>query len=167
MDLSLLLSSVVLPGLILLIACADDLRSRKIHNRLILLKLPFVLFFVFLLKGTEGLMEGGLAFLLALGCGIPLSLSRVIGGGDLKLLSLFAWTMNWMDLIFIFVYSLPCALILGIVKVILDGKIKDFFFNLLFMFRYKQARNLKFHSIPYSIALFFGWMSFVSLNWPF
>lgn len=166
MGLSLFLSSVVLPGLILLIACVDDLRSRKIHNWLILSMLPLVLISVFLLKGTGGLMEGGWAFLLALAFGIPLSLIRVIGGGDLKLLALFAWTVNWMDFVFIFVYSLPWALVLGLFKIALDRKIKDFLFNLLFMFRHKRVQNLKFHSIPYSIALLFGWMSFLSLRLP-
>lgn len=160
---------IFLSGLILLVAIIDDLRSRKIHNKLILFLFPFVVLAVALLTGFEGLLTGIFSALLALLIGIPLALGRVIGGGDLKLLTLFALTVNWSALIEIFIYSFPWALILGIFKIILDRKIKDFFFNLFFLLRYRKIQGLKFHSIPFSVALFMGWLSFLTLkglNWP-
>ena len=156
--------AIFLPGLILLIASIDDLRSRKIHNKLILFLLPFVLVAVVLLKGMEGLFAGAASALLAVIVGVPLTLARVIGGGDLKLLVLLALTVNWLVLIDIFVYSLPWALLLGLFKIALDRKIKDFFFNLFFLFRYRKIQGLKLHSIPFSFTLFMGWLSFLTLK---
>ena len=123
---------ILLPGLILLIAVIDDLRSRKIHNKLILFLFPFVFLAVFLLKGFDGLLAGGFSALLALLVGVPLALGRVIGGGDLKLLVLFALTVSWPALLKIIIYSFPWALLLGVFKIILDKKIKDFFFQFAF-----------------------------------
>ena len=61
-------------GLILLIASIDDLRSRKIHNQLILFLFPFVLIAVAFFKGFEDLLAGGFSAGLALLVGIPLAL---------------------------------------------------------------------------------------------
>ena len=175
-----------LPGLVLLVPVIDDLRSRKIHNKLILFLLPFVLLAVFFLKGLTGLKEagfsvqilslpflqlgfagllaGGFSALLALLVGIPLALGRVIGGGDLKLLVLVAFTLSWTDLLWIFIYSLPWALLLGLVKITLDKKLKDFLFNVFFLFRHRTNKGLEFHSIPFSFALFMAWLSFLTVQ---
>ena len=170
---------VFLSGLILLIAGIDDLRSRKIHNKLILFLLPVVLLAVFLLKGFQagdagfssflahgfqGLKTGGFSALLALLVCIPLALARVIGGGDLKLLVLFAFTVHWSDFFRILIYSLPWALLLGLFKIILDKKLKSFVFNLFFLVRHCSAQGLQFHSIPFSIALFMAWLSFLTMQ---
>ncbi len=154
----------VLPGLILLIALIDDFRSRKIHNKLILFLLPLVLLAVALLKGVDGLMAGSLSALLAALVGLPLVLIKAIGGGDFKLLILFAFAVSWPELLKILIYSFPWALILGFFKIIFDKKLKDFFFNLFFLLRYRTAKGLEFHSIPFSLALFMAWLSFLTLR---
>ena len=69
-----------------------------------------------------------------------------------------------MELLQIMLYSLPWALLLGIFKIILEKKLKDFFFNLVFLLRYRTAKGLEFHSIPFSLALFMGWLSFLTLQ---
>ena len=168
------------PGIVLLFACIDDLRSKKIHNKLILFMLPFVLgavfflhgleglkaggFSVFFLQGLEGLKVGGFSALLALAIALPLHLFRVIGGGDLKLLVLIAFAFSWRDFLWISLWSLPWALILGLVKIALDRKMKVFLFNLFFLFQDKKRGHLEFHTIPYSIALFASWLSFLSIK---
>lgn len=155
---------ILLSGLIVLAACVDDLRTRKIHNKLILILLPFVLIAVFLLQGTEGLKTGGFSALLALAIGVPLALMRVVGGGDLKLLVLFALAMNWSGFLNSLIYSFPWAFLLGLFKIILDKKFKEFLFNLLFLFKHRTTKNLKLHSIPFSFSLFFGWLTFLTLK---
>ena len=156
--------TTLLSGLILLVAVIDDLRSRKIHNKLILFLLPFVLLFVVLLKGFGGLLAGGFSAFIALLFGIPMTLGRIVGGGDLKLLVLFALTVSWSDFFKVVIYSFPWALLLGIFKIILDGKIKEFFFNMVFLFRYRKTQGITLHSIPFSLALFMGWLSFLTLK---
>lgn len=157
-------ASLLLVGLILLIAGIDDLWSRKIHNKLILLMIPFVIAFVFFLEGRNAVFSGALSTSIALLLGIPLTLGRVMGGGDLKLLAVMAFPLSWPEFLKIFIYSLPWALLLGLIKIILDGKLKEFFFNMFFLFKYRNPKNLEFHSIPYSIALFMAWLSFLSLQ---
>ena len=156
--------SYFLPGLILLIACIDDLRSRKIHNKLILFMLVFTLPVVFLLSGWEGLKMGGTSALLAILFAVPLTLAGMIGGGDLKLFVLVAFTLTFKELFWIAIYSLPWALLLGLIKITLDRKLKDFFWNILFLFRHRSAKGLEFHSIPYSIALFMAWLSLLTVK---
>ncbi|MCY4321208.1 MAG: prepilin peptidase [Bdellovibrionaceae bacterium] len=156
--------SYLLPGIILSIACIDDLRSKKIHNKLIIFMLVLTLPAVFLLNGWEGLMAGFISALLALFFAVPLTLARVIGGGDLKLFVLIAFTLNFRDLFWISIYSLFWALILGLIKITLDKKLKDFLWNILFLFKHRSAKGLNFHSIPYSVALFMAWLSFLTLR---
>lgn len=139
--------------------------------------LPFVLLGVFLisaftgsaggfsfLSGLLGLKMGAFSAVLALLVGIPLALARIIGGGDLKLLFLFSLSLHWSDFFRILLYSLPWALVLGLVKISLDKKLKDFFFNLYFLLRYRKSQGLEFHNIPYSIALFMAWLSLLTLQ---
>ena len=154
----------ILPGLALLPACIDDLRSKKIHNKLILFLLPIVLSAVFFIQGLEGLKAGALSALLALTVATPLTLMRAIGGGDLKLLALTALTLSWRDFLWISLCSLPWALILGLVKITLNNQFKDFLSNLLSLFINKSGKNLAFHTIPFSIALFFSWLSFLTVK---
>ena len=119
---------------------------------------------VFFLNGWEGLKMGGFSALLALLFAVPLSLARIIGGGDLKLLVLIAFTLNFRELFWIAIYSLPWALLLGLIKIALDKKLKEFFWNILFLFRHRSAKGLEFHSIPYSTALFIAWLSLLTLK---
>jgi len=157
-------SSLFLTGVILLIAVIDDLRSRKIHNHLILFMFPFVLIAVFLLKGFVGLQEGSFSALLALLVVTPLALFRIVGGGDLKLIVLIAFSLHWSDLFKILIYSLFWSFILGIIKITLDKKLKQFFMNMFWLLKYRKAENLDLHSIPFSVAIFVSWLSWLTLQ---
>ena len=156
--------SYLLPGLILLPACIDDLLSKKIHNKLILFMLALTLPAVFFLSGWNGLLMGAVSVLLAILFAVPLTLAGAIGGGDLKLLILVAFTLNFRELFWLAIYSLPWALLLGLIKIALDKKLKDFVWNVLLLFKNRSAKGLDFHSIPYSIALFMAWLSLLTLK---
>ena len=170
-----------LSGLILLPALVDDLRSRKIHNKLIIVLFAFALSSTLALGALSTWQAGGglsalpagvfsalftglLSAFLALILGVPLSLGSVIGGGDLKLLVVFALTTSWPVFIKILFFSFPWALLLGVFKIILDGKLKEFCFNIYFLFRHRQIKGLKFHTIPFSVALFMAWLTALSLH---
>ena len=157
----------LLPTGLLLIAVVDDLRSQKIHNKLILFLLPIALIAVFLLKGFSGLKVALISALLSLVISVPLNLGRLIGGGDLKILVLFSLTVDWMIFSYSFFYALPWALLLGIFKVVFDKKLKDFLSNLLLIFQFKKIKSEQLHTIPFSVALLLGWLSYCSLNGKF
>ena len=149
-----------LTACVLLAAGADDLRSRKIHNNLILFLLPFVLAGVVLIKGPSGLLPAFAGLLTALIIGVPLILMKAIGGGDLKLLAVFGLTVNAAGVFFSFLYALPWALLMGVVKMALDKNLKEFGFNLFFLVKLKKPVSKSLHTIPFSIALIFGWLTF-------
>ena len=153
-----------LSTLILAVGVVDDLRSRKIHNKLILILLPLALMGTLLLKGVSGLLVGGIAALLALVMGIPLNLTKIIGGGDLKLLVVFSLTVTWMEAGLSLIYALPWALLLGVFKITLDGKLKDFIANLMVLVKLQKPVVSTLHTIPFSLALLFGWLTYVSLK---
>lgn len=153
-------TETILTGFVLLAGGVDDLRSRKIHNHLILLLLPFVLAGVFLIKGPQGLLPAFAGFITALVIGLPLTLGKIIGGGDFKLLLLFGLTLNATGVFFSFVCALPWALFLGVVKMALDKNLKSFASNLFSLAQLKKPRRQQLHTIPFSIALIFGWLTF-------
>ena len=161
--------------LILLLACLDDLHTRKIHNHLLLILLPIVLVFVFSIgsmhsgsfsfsSGFSLILGGLLCFILAFLLGFPLFYAKVLGGGDVKLLLLFSLTCMVWDFLWILFYSLFWAALLGVFKVLFEKNIREFFFNIYLMLRYRKSESLTLHSLPYSVALLFGWMSFVFLE---
>ena len=154
----------LLPTAVLLAGAADDLRSKKIHNKLIVFLLPFVLLFVFLLGGLAGLMRGGLSFFFAVGLGAPLALARLMGGGDMKLLALFALTVPYTALFSSFFYALPWALVLGLAKMAFDKELNSFFLNMFFLIRFRKPDQKALHMIPFSLPLLFGWLSWLALN---
>lgn len=62
----------------------DDLRSRKVHNALVLSLLPIVALASFYFRGFEGTLPGIGAMLIALLLTIPLFAARIFGGGDVE-----------------------------------------------------------------------------------
>jgi prepilin peptidase CpaA len=87
---------------LLLLACASDLRSRRIPNRLILTGMLLGLVFQFLADrtsgvftaswGGHGLLQALYGLLLGLGLFLPFYLIRGLGAGDVKLLAMIgAW----------------------------------------------------------------------------
>ncbi|MCY4512161.1 MAG: prepilin peptidase [Bdellovibrionales bacterium] len=154
----------LLTTLILAVGVGDDLRSRKIHNKLILFLLPVALIGTILLKGFSGILTSGLSALLACIMGVPLYLTKIVGGGDLKLLVVFAFTASWMDAGLSLLYALPWALLLGVFKIVLDKKFRDFIANLIFLTKFQKPELSTLHTIPFSLALLFGWLTCVSLK---
>ena len=151
-----------LSSFILFSGAVDDLFTRKIHNTLILFLGALAFAGVLFLKGTGGLMAGGLSAGMAFFLLLPFFLTKILGGGDLKLFVVFAFTVTPFEMFLSFVYALPWALLLGLIKLTFEKKLKDFFWNVYFLFRFKKPSS--FHSIPFSVALFFGWMSYFSLK---
>ena len=153
-----------LPALILISACVDDLRSRKIHNMLILFLLGLTMCSALFFQGFPWLFPAFLRFLMALCFTIPLVLLKVIGGGDMKLYAVLALSLSSPRLLFL---SLICAFFygaaLGLLKVILDKKMGLLYLNFLSLLKFKKPSLETLHSFPFSISLFLGWLSALHL----
>jgi len=170
---------ICLSTALLLVAAIDDLRSKKIHNKLILILLPIAFIGSFLTSslmaenegismalGLEGLKEGLISGLVALIIAVPLNRARFIGGGDLKLLAVFALTVDWIGFCYSFFYALPWAVLLGLFKIVLDKNLKHFVSNVFAIMSFKgsQIDFKQLHTIPFSLSFLFGWLSYVSLK---
>lgn len=148
---------------ILISGIVDDLRSRKIHNKLILFLIPIALSLVALIEGPQALLYVSLpSGLVALGLSLPLYFLKIIGGGDLKLYFTVSLTWATSETFWSLIWAFPIGLVFGLLRVCFQGKMKDFFQNVLSLILLKKPKNLQ--TFPFSIALFFGWMTFKVLE---
>ena len=149
----------ILPALILLSAVLDDLRSRKIHNILILILAVIAIGSVLIFQGVQGFFPALLNILIALGISIPLVLLKVVGGGDMKLYAVLALVLSPRALIVSLICAFVWGAILGLIKVILDKKTGLMYVNFLSLLKLKKPSSDMLHSFPFSVSLFLGWLS--------
>lgn len=159
-----LVSAFLFPSLILGAGVVDDLRSQKVHNKLILALLPLSLIGQFLGFGLEGLAYGGMAFLFALCITIPMVLSGMLGGGDMKLFAIFALATNLNATIWVGITSLFWGGILGVTRAILNKQGTLLLWNTIGLFKRERPNENHLTKIPYTIALAFGWATYLSLT---
>src|SRR5690349_17797116 len=79
---------------ILLIGMFDDMRSRRVHNTLLIFLFPLAIFLSVCFRGLDGTMMGFGAFILALVLTVPLFAGGILGGGDVKLFAVFAFCVD-------------------------------------------------------------------------
>lgn len=149
----------ILPALILLSAVLDDLRSRKIHNVLILCLLAVAFISVLIVQGVQGILPAVFNVFISLGIGIPLVLLKVIGGGDMKLYAVLALVLSPRVLFASLICAFFWGAILGVIKVILDKKTGLMCMNFFSLLKLKKPSSDMLHSFPFSVSLFLGWLS--------
>lgn len=157
---------LIIPSLILIAGIINDLKSRRVRNQLVLLLSAVAIANVIYFSGWEGLKWGAISLLVALGCCLPLVLSRIMGAGDMKVLMAFAIGISPMSVFLVVIYSFFWGALLGIFQVILKGELKNLIQNTLaIVYGGKGAvSEEKLHSVPYTIALFLGWLTQLSLT---
>lgn len=149
--------------LVLVSGLIDDLRSRKVHNVLILALLAATVAASIFFRGLEGSLPGVGAMLLALVITLPLFMAGVLGGGDVKLFSVFAFAVNSEIMFWTLVYSFIWGAVFGVLKASIQNQLP-----LLVRNTYKAARRQKIqiqelNKIPYTFALLLGWLTQLTL----
>lgn len=156
----------VISGVILIAGVVDDLRSKKIHNHLILFFIPLALLSVLIFKGSSSLLSMSLVSgLVSLLISIPLYSLRMIGGGDVKLYLAVSLTWGLNTTILSFVYALPISVVFGLLRTLFKGEIKQFGVNILHLIRLKKVDHQKTQTFPFSAALFLGWLTYLVLQY--
>lgn len=155
---------VLIPTIVLLAGVIDDLRSRKVHNYLVLTLAALAFTTTFIFGGLPGVKEGLLAFLTALAIGIPLTLARVVGAGDMKLLAAFALATNWSAVVTVSVASVFWGALLGVVRALLGRDLGTLMATTWLVMKRQKPEAQTLHHIPYSVALFFGWLTHLTLS---
>ena len=149
----------ILPGLILLAGMVDDLRSKKIHNWLILILLAVASLSVLFVQGFQGIFPALGKLMVALGISVPLVLMKVIGGGDMKLYAVLALVLSPRSLILSLLFAFFWGALLGVIKVVLDKKTGLMYANFLSLLKLKRPSADTLHAFPFSVSLFLGWLS--------
>ncbi len=159
------IASVIIQSSILLAGVVDDLKTRKVHNWLVLVLSAIALISTALLYGIPALKYSFLSAGVALGVTLPLVLARVMGAGDMKLLIAFAFASSPMTIIWVTVYSFVWGALLGVFRALLNKNGNKLFGNTLALVtKSKKPDVTELTKIPYTVALFFGWLTHLSLN---
>ncbi|MBX2996257.1 MAG: prepilin peptidase [Bdellovibrionaceae bacterium] len=156
-------SAFILTLLLIGASVIDDLRSRKVHNSLVTSIFVVSLWSAFALFGTAAAPQIAVSIVGAFAFCLPLYLLRVVGGGDVKLIIAISPLWAWSDIAWTLAYSLVWGAILGVLMVFLRKEGRAFLQNLFSLALTNPVEKKQLHKIPYTIAIFFGFLTHWSL----
>lgn len=154
--------SFLVPTFILAAGIVDDLRSRKVHNKLVLVLMAIGLTATYLQWGLHGLAFGLLAAFVALAICFPLVVTGIMGAGDMKLLMAFGAASSWNTVIWVLIYSFFWGALLGVFQSILRGEGRLLIASTWSVVLLQKKSQFPLHKIPYTVALFFGWLTLLT-----
>ena len=76
----------------------------------------------------------------------------------------FAVCIQYGIVFWVLIYSLFWAAVLGVIRVLIQGQIKTLFQNMVTITTTKSDENIKLHTLPFSVALLFGWLSYLVIS---
>lgn len=147
----------------LVIGMMDDLRSRKVHNALVLPLLILVFVANFYFRGIDGFLIGAGAMLLALVLTVPLFMGGVWGGGDVKLFAAFALAVDPASMVWTLLYSFVWGAMFGLTRAALQRQLLVLVRNTYKLARRQRTQMTEVQKIPYSFALLLGWFTQLTL----
>lgn len=147
----------VIITLLCLIAVYQDLTSRRVSNQFVVFGFFTILLSSFWVNEWSVFLHGFSGFASALGVGFLLWRFRVLGAGDIKVMSIIALTLPWeRSLEFIF-YTLVWGSLLGAFSLLLDLSLlqesRALNFNPMMTIR---SSKVKAHKIPYTVCILLG-----------
>lgn len=145
---------MMVPSLLLILACYFDLRSARFPNWLFVASLSaaFVLKTVdvsWLMSLQQLAWAFGFFILLT-----PLVFLKAFGAGDAKLMMSFTLLTNFSTSLNVFLYSLFWGLLIGLLRMALAGQLVTFTASY-----FLKNSQVKTNKIPYTFALLLGWLS--------
>jgi len=154
---------MILALMLIITSVAIDLRTKKVPNKLIIIGFAMVVILVSLVDGVSGFWPAAASLGAAVVFSFPLYSLRAIAAGDVKLILVLSLLISWNLTITMIFASMIWGSILGIARVILDGKTKQFFQNLLLVFKKSSTPQQNLSHIPYTVAILFGFLTAVEL----
>lgn len=144
---------------ILIAGVVDDLRSQKFHNWLFLACSAFGLAVSIGVSGWNGLFIASVGFAAGIVIPLPLVLLKSLGAGDMKLLAAFGLVAGWEAVLSVAILSLFWGAAFGVIRTIINGNGKVLANNMMAIVTLKERQSLPLHRMPYTVALFVGWLS--------
>ena len=164
---------LIVSGLILILGVFNDIKSRKVNNKMVLAMAIAAAICRLLLDSPMGLLYGVMASLGAFILCFSLVKIKIIGAGDVKLLMAFALLSDVNSVFWIIIYSFIWGAILGLIKYTISGELKSLLKNTFGIATRQEVEKSQLHSIPYTVALFLAWLTQLTLaneigglQWP-
>ena len=88
----------------------------------------------------------------------------IVGAGDLKLLFAFGLASCPEAVFYTAAYSLFWAAIFGFAIVLCKGLLVSYIKNIYMIILHRRGANLAMQSMPYTVALFFGWLTYLKVG---
>lgn len=149
---------------ILIAGMVDDFRSRKVHNILVLSLLALAVGASFYLRGGEGTLGGLTSLAIALALTFPLYALGILGGGDVKLFSVFAFAVEPSGMFYTLIYSFMWGSLFGLTRSALQGQLPVLVRNTYrTATRQQKLQAIEINKIPYTFALVLGWFTYLTL----
>ncbi len=152
---------LVLASGILLAGVVDDLKTRKFHNWLFLTCSAIAFITIFILAGPQGLIRASLGFFSGFFILLPLVMLKIVGGGDLKLMAAFGAATDWNAVLMVSVYALFWGGLFGLIRIVVAKQAPAFARNMMQIVLFKSTKGIEVHTIPYTVALAFGWVTYL------
>ena len=153
----------IVPSFILLAGVVDDLRSRKVHNWLVGVLVVVAMAFQLFTQGWAGVQQGALGIGAAMVVGVPLVIFKLMGAGDMKLMLAFGMATSWKTTVAVMVLAIVWGALLGLIRAVVAGEFKKLMLSTYNVALKKAAPSSQLHKIPYTVALFFGWLTHLVL----
>lgn len=148
---------------ILVAGLVDDLRSRKVHNSLIISLFAVVAVGTLYFRGPLGSLPGVGALILSLVATIPLFAARIWGGGDVKLFAVFALAVDPATMFWTLLYSFFWGALFGVTHAALRKQLMSVVKNTYRIATRQKVVAPQLQKIPYSFALLLGWFTQLTL----
>lgn len=148
----------------LFVAVVDDLVFRKFHNWIFLALTAVAVVYVYFFAqitwtdAVSGFFVGGLIML-------PLVLSNAIGAGDMKFMMVFGLLLGMQPIFWVFIYALFWGALIGVLQSLFSGELKAVLWRTLGLFQ--RMKPTKTNKIPYTVAILFGWLSWIQIGGVF
>lgn len=150
--------NILIPSLILVAAMVDDIWTRKVHNWLFLVCLCVAL--AYTLWQQNSWLDAGGGALTALLVTLPMVWIKALGAGDMKIFIAFGVATNSTVVLSVILFALVWGAFLGVIRSLLSKEGKALLQNVFALVKMQKPQLLKMHSIPFTVALFFGWISY-------
>jgi Flp pilus assembly protein protease CpaA len=145
--------------LVLVAGMVDDLRSRKVHNHLVIGLFALTVVSTVIFRGFDGSIIGLKALVLSLILTIPLFSARMLGGGDVKLFGVFALAVDPNTMFWTLVFSFVWGAIFGLVRAALQKQLMMLVRNTYRIASRQKFQMQEIHKLPYTFALLMGWFT--------
>ena len=147
-----------------------DFLWERVSNALILLSLTSGFVFWTLSHGSAGILYFLPGFLLPIFCFLPLFHFRMIGGGDVKLLSVLGGILGYPKVLGLLLFSFRTGGILSIAFLISTGSLKErisYFFNYFYEYsktgieKNYRKKGMEAENFHFTVPIFTGIILFI------